>query len=183
MRRRLKAAIPLARTANATVHDRRATELPKGAIVAPVEVEDPYARGERISALTSLRDDPLGALWARHQIDDARFMAGRHWQKIYETAAIGDMRSIDLSAERIDGGTHATEPLNDRRVSAMAKLRSCRESLGTVGESLVTDVLGRSLTLVEVAASRGLNSHRHLDFLGQRFRECLETLAVEFGYA
>jgi hypothetical protein len=43
--------------------------------------------------------------------------------------------------------------------------------------------LARSLTIAEVGASRGLSSHRHLDFLGQRFRECLETLAVEFGYA
>jgi len=80
-KRRLKnpVTLPPIRVTAATVHDRRATELPRGAIVGTVEVDDPYARGERISAHVSLRDDPLGALWARHQIDDAKYVAGRHW--------------------------------------------------------------------------------------------------------
>jgi hypothetical protein len=158
--------------------------LPKGAIVAPVEVEDPYARGERIHAIVSLRDDTLRMMWSRHQIDDAKFAAGRHWQTLFETAAMGDLRSIDLSlGGRIDGSGRAIEPLNDRRSRAMARLRDCREVLGAVGDSLITDMLGRGLCLVDVAAARGLSTSRGLDYLGQRLRECLESLAKTFGYA
>ena len=84
-RRRLK-SVTLPSLTNTAIHDRRATELPKGAIVGVVTVDDPYARGERISTVANLRDDPLGALWARHQIDDAKYVAGRHWQRLYEAA-------------------------------------------------------------------------------------------------
>jgi hypothetical protein len=130
-----------------------------------------------------VRDDPLGALWARHQIDDAKFAAGRHWQRIYEVAELAMLRSIDLSRERVDGGGRAAELLTDQRVRAMAKLRDCRGVLGDVGDSLVRDVLGRGLCLVDVASSRGLGTQRGIDYLGQRLRECLESLAKTFGYA
>jgi hypothetical protein len=181
-RRRLKSAAPQTRATTTTVHDRRATELPKGAIVASVEVDDPYARGERITAIASLRDDPLGA-WARHQIDDAKYVAGRHWQKIYEMAEIGMLRSMDPARERIDSGGNGVDALTDHRVRAMATLRNCREVLGDVGDALIRDVLGRGLCLVEVASSRGLGTRRGLEYLGQRLRECLESLAKTFGYA
>jgi hypothetical protein len=179
--RRLKAAAPQVRSTETTVHDRRATELPRGAIVAPVEVDDPYARGERISALASLRDDPLRGLWVRHQIDDAKYVAGRRWQRYYEIAEIG-MHSHDLH-ERVDGGGNGIEILTEKRVNAMGQLRRCRGVLGDVGDSLVRDVLGRGLCLIEVASSRGLSTKRGQEYLGQRLRECLESLAKTFGYA
>ena len=92
-RRRLKSAPHTYTNPTPAVHDRRATELPAGAVVGVVEIDDPFARGERISAVASLRDDPLGALWARHQIDDAKYVAGRHWQKLYEAAELGNLRA------------------------------------------------------------------------------------------
>ena len=74
-----------------------------------VTVEDPYVRGDHIRAVVSLRDDPLGALWARHEIDHAKYVAGRHWQKLYEASQIGDLRGIDLTRERVDAGRNGTE--------------------------------------------------------------------------
>jgi hypothetical protein len=164
------------------VHDRRATQLPKGAVAGVVEIDDPYERGGRISAVANLRDDPLGLMWARHQIDDAKFMAGRHWQKFYAAAEVGMLRSVDLSRERVDGGARGGEILTERRKRAMATLRRCRDVLGEEGDLLVRDVLGHGRCLTEVATGRGLG-RRSLEYLGARLRECLESLAKTFGYA
>jgi hypothetical protein len=116
-----------------------------------------------------LRDDPLRALWAQQQIDNAKYVAGRHWQRIYEIAEIG-MHSLDPGRERVDGGGNGIEILTEKRVSAMASLRRCRSVLGDFGDSLVRDVLGRGLCLVEVAASRGLSTQHGQDYLGLRLR-------------
>jgi hypothetical protein len=52
-------------------HDRRAQDLPLNAEVAAVEIDDPMALepGEKIVALRSIRNDPLGRLHSHHQID------------------------------------------------------------------------------------------------------------------
>ncbi len=46
----------------AKAHDRRSRDLPRNADVATVEVDNPLALdpGEKIVALRSLRNDPLG---------------------------------------------------------------------------------------------------------------------------
>jgi hypothetical protein len=86
-RRRLKSVAQQSHTSTApAIHDRGATQLPNGAVLGVVEIDDPFVRGERISAVANLRDEPLGALWACHQIDDAKYVAGRHWQRLYEAA-------------------------------------------------------------------------------------------------
>jgi hypothetical protein len=149
-----------------------------------VEVEDPYERGDRIRAVANLRGDPLARMLARHQIDQAKYVAGRRWQKSYTTAEIGTLRSIDLTRDRVDGGGRGGfEILTERRKHAMSTLRHCRYVLGEEGNALVEAVLGGGQTLVEVATARGLGTPRHLEYLGARLRECLESLAKTFGYA
>jgi hypothetical protein len=61
------------------VHDRRAQDLPLNAQVAAVEIDDPLALepGEKIVALRSIRNDPLGRLHSHHQIDEAQYRGGR----------------------------------------------------------------------------------------------------------
>lgn len=45
------------------------------------------------------------------------------------------------------------------------------------------DVLGAGLSITQAACSRGLSSEADRKYTGKRFRECLSTLAVRFGYA
>jgi hypothetical protein len=118
----------------------------------------------------------------RHQIDDAKFMAGRHWQKLHAAAETSTLRGIDFTRERVDGGGRSPEILTERRERAMATLRRCRDVLGDEGDALVREVLGYGRCLSEVAAARGL-AGRALEYLGPRLRECLESLAKTFGYA
>ena len=67
--------------------------------------------------------------------------------------------------------------------AATAALARCHDALGKTGTTLLEDVLARGMSITEVAAGRGLGTRRGLEYLGQRLRECLETLAHEFGYA
>ena len=77
------------------VHDRRAQELPINAMVAPVEIDDPYEPGAKIIAFQSLRDSPLNYMRARGQIDEAQYNAGKKLQEFYERSQIGGLRAID----------------------------------------------------------------------------------------
>jgi hypothetical protein len=57
------------------------------------------------------------------------------------------------------------------------------KKLGLEGEAIVRDVLGRGMPLLHAAAARKLTTERELIYFGGRFRECLDTLALVFGYA
>jgi hypothetical protein len=181
-RRRLKSATLSYVHPTATIHDRKATQLPAGVFDAVVDVvEDPYDQ-ERISVVRNVRDDPLAALHCRHFIDAAQFSAGRHWQRYYEASQLGDLRGQDLTRPYVDGSSGGAI-LTDTRIRAIAQLGVCRHALGERDDELVRAVLGYGQTITEVAAARGLTSRRQLEFLGQRLRDALETLAKLFGFA
>jgi hypothetical protein len=67
----------------AKAHDRRSRDLPRNAEVVAIEVDDPLALepGEKIVALRSIRNDPLGRLHSHRQIDEAQYRGGRAFQK------------------------------------------------------------------------------------------------------
>jgi len=173
----------LSSTKSAAPHDRRATDLPINAKVAPVVADDPYERGAKLTVLRSLRDDPLAAMHNAKQIDQAQFVAGRHWQRAFELAEVGGMRAVDLTRERVDGGRIAQATISDAQIRAFADLKRAMAALGLEGESVIKDFLGRGWCLRDIAARRGAQSERERSYIGWRLRECLDTLAVEFGYA
>ena len=62
-------------------------------------------------------------------------------------------------------------------------LKAAREALGREGHLLICDVLGAGMSITQAACNRGLLSEADRKYTGKRFRECLSTLAVRFGYA
>ena len=180
MKRKLRSAVSLATTVT-TVHDRQAADLPANAVIAVQTVDDPYDRSS-ITVAVSIRDDPLGRLHHRRQIDDAQFAGGRRWQLCYEHAQLWPASELK---DPVDGGGRLNDPYV-RIADASAMLRKCRKRLGDQGDGLIRDVLGSRLFLAQVAASRGLNPDersRDMAYLGRRLQECLNTLARVFGYA
>ena len=165
------------------IHDRRALELSENLETAELVVPDPYEAEGKIVVLRSLRDDPLAALHNSKQIDEAQYIAGRHWQRAYEIAEIGGGKGIDTTRERVDGGQIAQPTISDKQARAFADLYKAQKALGEYGSSIVHDLLARHLSVKQSAERRMMFTQRELDFLGRRFRECLETLAVVFGYA
>lgn len=198
-RRKLKSAsVSVASTGNA-VHDRRAADLPFNARFAVAEIEDAYGIPEgatfdklrrewvspgqpRVQVVRNLRDDPLAAMRAADQIDQVQFSAGQHWQFAYLRCEIGGVKAIDPAKECVDGGRLA-DPLTSVQQKSLRDISRARDDLGAWGDSLIRDVLGRGMTLAKAADARGLLGQYDRKYLGRRFRECLDTLSVTFGYA
>jgi hypothetical protein len=149
--------------------------------LAPLEVSDPYEDGGKIIVMRSTRDDPLADLHARHMIDEAQYQAGREFQSDFETAERGP-RAIDPSKEAVDGGL-APEPITEAQRRAARQLAVVYRQLGQNGSALVHDVLVHAKTRAQVAASRGLSGKRWEEYFGMRFRECLDCMALIYGFS
>jgi hypothetical protein len=167
----------------AKIHDRRSRDLPRNAEVAAVEVDDPLALepGEKIVTLRSLRNDPLGKLHSHRQIDEAQYRGGRSFQDDWEKAERGP-QAVDPAREYVDGG-RAREPITERQRRAVLRLNRVQRELGADGSALVHDFLIIGMTMEQVGQRRGLQSQRWIDYFARRLRECLDRLALIYGFA
>ncbi|MGY3513080.1 hypothetical protein [Bradyrhizobium lupini] len=168
---------------SANVYDRRSREIPFNAEVAEVEVDDPLALdpGEKIMAVRSIRSDPLGRLHAHRQIDEAQYRGGRAFQDDWEKAERGP-RAMDPTREYVDGA-RMREPVTESQRQAVLRLNRIERELGTDGAALVHDVLVLGLTMDEIGQRRAVRTQRWIDYFARRFRECLDRLAVIYGFA
>ena len=168
---------------SATAHDRRSRDLPRNAEVATIEIDDPLALepGDRIVTLRSIRNDPLARLHSHRQIDEAQYRGGRAFQDDWEKAERGP-RALDPSREYVDGGQFR-EPVTERQRKAVLRLNRAERELGADGSALVHDILILGMTMEQVGLRRGLRSQRWIDYFARRFRECLDRLALMYGFA
>jgi len=167
----------------AKVHDRRSTDLPRNAEVAAIEVDDPLGLkpGEKIVTLRSLRNDPLGKMHSHRQIDEAQFQGGRAFQDDWEKAERGP-QAVDPTREYVDGG-RAREPITERQRKAVLRLNRVERELGADGSALVHEVLIMGLTMEQVGQRREVRGQRWIDYFARRFKECLDRLALIYGFA
>ncbi len=167
----------------AKVYDRRSRDLPLNAEVATLEVDDPLALdpGEKIVALRSIRNDPLGRLHSHRQIDDAQYQGGRAFQNDWEKAERGP-QAVDPSRDYVDG-VRGREPITEAQRNAVVRLNRIERELGADGSALVHDVLVHGLTMQQVGERRGLCTQRWKDYFARRFGECLDRLALLYGFA
>jgi hypothetical protein len=165
------------------IHDRRSVDLLANSRVDAVEVDDPYGTepGAKIVAFRSTRDDPLAWQRSRNKIDEAQYLGGRAYQADFERAERGP-GAIDPTKEAVDGGK-MPDPITEGQRKAILKLNRVNLALGIDGSSLTMDFLIHRQTFAGIAAKRGLKGERWNDFFGRRIWECLNTLAVEYGYA
>jgi hypothetical protein len=167
----------------AKIYDRRSRDLPFNAEVAEVEVDNPLALdpGEKIVALRSTRGDPLGRLHSHHQIDDVQYQGGRAFQGDWERAERGP-QAVDPSREYVDGA-RSREPVTESQRQAVLRLNRIERALGTDGAALVHDVLVLGLTMEQIGQRRAVRSQRWKDYFAKRFQECLDRLALVYGFA
>jgi len=167
----------------AKLHDRRAPDLPLNAEVASIEIDDPFALkpGEKIVALRSIRNDPLGRLHSHRQIDEAQYQAGRAFQNDWERAERGP-KAVDPGREYVDGA-EMREPITEGQRKAVLRLNNCERELGADGSAIVHDVLIQGMTMEQVGQRRGLKSQRWNDYFARRLKECLDRLALIYGFA
>ena len=165
------------------LHDRRSRDLPFNAEVMEAEVDNPLAleSDEKIVAMRSIRNDPLGRLHSHHQIDEAQYRGGRAYQSDWERAERGP-QAMDPTREFVDG-TRSREPLTERQRQAVLRLNRVERELGTDGAALVHDVLVLGLTMDQIGQRRAVRTQRWNDYFARRFRECLDRLALVYGLA
>jgi hypothetical protein len=164
-------------------HDRRSRDLLRNAEVATVEVDNPLALdpGDKIVVLRSTRHDPLGRLHSHHQIDEAQYQAGRAFQSDWEKAERGP-RAVDPTREYVDGG-QSREPITEGQRKAVLRLNRAERELGADGSAIVHDVLVHGMTMQQIGERRGLTTQRWKDYFARRFCECLDCLAILYGFA
>ena len=167
----------------AKAHDRRSRDLLRNAEVAIVEVDNPLALepGEKIVALRSIRNDPLARLHSHRQIDEAQYQAGRAFQSDWERAERG-AQAVDPTREYVDGA-RTREPVTESQRQAVLRLNRIERELGTDGAALVHDVLVLGLTMDQIGQRRAVRTQRWNDYFARRFRECLDRLALLYGFA
>ncbi len=164
-------------------HDRQSRDLPGNAEVAVVEVDDPLGLepGDKIVTLRSIRNDPLARLQTHRQVDEAQYLGGRSFQSDWEKAERGP-QAVDPAREYVDGGQFR-EPITEGQRRAVLRLNRVERELGADGSALVHEVLILGMTMEQIAQRRGLRGQRWLDYFSRRFRECLDRLALIYGFA
>lgn len=167
----------------AKAHDRRSRDLPRNAEVAAIEVDDPLGLepGDKIVTLRSIRNDPLGRMHSHRHVDEAQYQGGRAFQADWEKAERGP-QAVDLTREYVDGG-QAREPITEGQRKAVLRLNRAQRELGADGSALVHEVLVLGMTMEQIGQQRGLRAQRWNDYFARRFRECLDRLALIYGFA
>ena len=167
----------------AKAHDRRSRDLPRNAEVATVEVDDPLGLepGDKIVALRSIRNDPLGRMHSHRHVDEAQYRGGRAFQADWEKAERGP-QAVDPTREYVDGG-QMRESITEGQRQAVLRLNRAERELGADGAALVHEVLILGMTMEQVGERRGLRAQRWNDYFARRFRECLDRLALMYGFA
>lgn len=160
----------------------QSADLPINSRVAVAIVADPNSQiGEKIQVLRSVRNDPLADMHSRGVVDDAEFMAGRKWQKLYECTQIGPISAIDPGKEAVDGGKFP-EAITDEQIDAFREIGKADMRLGQIGGQLMRQLLAQHLTIGQMSEIHGLKTGRQQNFLSLRVRECLNDLGIMWGF-
>lgn len=131
-------------------------------------------RRPTMTVIRALRDDPVGRMHSRRQIDEAQFKGARAYQQVIDQAQLGTLRSTDLTKTRVSGGLQP-DPLPDRRRKAMERLRAVEQRLayryGAEGLGLTRAVLCGCLSVEATARQRGAETDREVWFWSCSFPE------------
>lgn len=163
--------------------DRRATDLLRNAQVAPLEVDDPFELGAKITVMRSTRRDPLAWMHAHGQIDEAQYHGGRAWQHDWEIAERGP-GAIDPSKEFVDGG-RMPEPITEGQRRSVMRLKCVTAILGHPDErrilhALLVEGMGIEQIALIYFGRFGAGYTRRF---GDRVRGVLDELAEFYGFA
>lgn len=154
-------------------------------VLTVIEVDNPlYSRAHdgdrtnprRITVAYNSRESYVGFLHAKEAITDAEKMAGDRIRKAFEAMGGSGARAMDYSRVFVDGG-NIPEPIGAAQLEAGRVLKFAAMALGPQGYELTLALAGMCKWPEEMAQTR-----RKREYIGQRFRECLETLAVHWGY-
>lgn len=139
---------------------------------------------DRITVARTIRDDPLGRLHHRGQINEASYEAGRVVQGYFEQAEVGRIHSPGDIQEPVDGGNRIPEVLTEAQRRAIQQLNRLAPVLGQEGYAIISLLLMERKFAHQIAAIMGhKGTQRDIDYIGRRIRECLMAAARSLGFA
>ena len=109
--------------------------------------------------MTRKSRDPLADMLAHKRINPAQYLAGREYQKHARAAYTAD----ELIAQRW--------------------LDKCQRELGDDGVVLLRSLLIHGMSLKQIAEARGLTGQDWQRYYAKRFSECLNALAIVYGFS
>ena len=110
-----------------------------------------------------------------------QYQGGRAFQSDWEKAERGP-QAVDPTREYVDGGQRR-EPITEGQRKAVLRLNRAERELGADGSALVHEVLILGMTMEQIGQRRGVRGQRWIDYFARRFRECLDRLALMYGFA
>jgi hypothetical protein len=102
-------------------------------------------------------------------------------QNDWERAECGP-QAVDPTREYVDGAQRR-EAITEGQRRAVLRLNRAERELGADGSALVHDVLIHGMTMDQVGQHRSLTTQRWRDYFARRFCECLDRLALVYGFA
>ncbi len=156
-----------------------------------LEVDNPeYQAGNpdsirTVAVVRELRDDPLGQMHDRYQINAAQYEAGRLFQSTWERAGrSGRIKGMDTTQEPVDGSPPPSRGMSDRALIAGRRLDTWKANLGAHGWRLAVLVLIDKRPLRECAQLMHVTATpANTKYVGRRFREILDALTTDMGLA
>ena len=152
--------------------------------MAVITVDNPYydrshpesgTNPKRSRAQFNMRESYAGLLYGRHAIDTGQWEAAGIIRRAYEAMGGAGARAIDYERERVDGGQIA-QTVVDRHLEAAGKLAEALKALGPEGYDLTLRLAGEGQSPKDLSP---VESRQR--YLRERFKECLDTLAVLWG--
>lgn len=160
----------------------KAVSLPN---IRLIEVDNPNYQREhaesrsnprRIECAFNPNESYIGWLHVKNKITDAEYKAAGRVRQAFEAMGGAGASAIDYSRDAVDGGRIA-EPITPRQMQAGITLRDVHASLGPQGHDLVLRIAGEGCWPRDLSPDP--EGQR---YLRNRLKECLEHLAVHWGY-
>lgn len=112
--------------------------------------EDPYEPGRRVTVTVNVRESAIDHMASRGRLDTSQVAAGDRFRRLWEMAAIGRQRGIDLTSA--GGGPGAiSDPLTDDLVRAGRTLAQAIGRLGMVRSRILVSIVGEGKRIEDVA--------------------------------
>lgn len=149
-----------------------------------MDVDNPMFSGDhresqsnprQVKAAFNTGESYAGLLYGRRSIDREEWEAAGMIRSAYEAMGGAGASAIDYRVEKVDGG-QIPSTITDRHLRAASLLKDAHLALGPAGYDLTIKLAGQGMSPRDIAAKERMQK-----YYCERFKECLNTLAVFWG--
>lgn len=115
-------------------------------------IDDPYQKGRKVTVTANVRESAIDHMASRGRLDATQVAAADRFRKMWELAAIGRQKGVDL--DNVGGGSGVpNDPLTDALVRASRALNTALRELGPVHSKILIDIVGEGKLIETVATN------------------------------